>query len=123
MPRPRHFDLEELCAAWESGRFTTAPQVMEFLGIPDDYRRSVQATIRRFYGRRPRSAAKAMRNDAVKRAVINHLVDEFHLRRDYCSICQKYCGTDVYLRQLDHIGEKLGSVVVVGKCCKRAGDY
>lgn len=122
MPRYRGYDLDELRAAWESGRFTTAPEAMEYLGIDQKHLRGVQATIRRFYGRRPKSAVKTIRNDAVKRAVINHLVEAHHLRRDYCAICQKYCGTDVYLRQLDHIGEKLGSVVVVGKCCKRAGD-
>jgi len=34
MPRSRGYDLDELRAAWDSGRFTTANEVMEYLGIP-----------------------------------------------------------------------------------------
>lgn len=123
MPRYRGYDLDELRAAWESGRFNTATEVMEYLGIDGRHLRGVQATIRRYYGRRPRRAADSIREDPIKRAVINHLVEVNHLRRDYCGICQTYCGSEVYLRQLNHMDERLDSVVVVGKCCKRSGDY
>jgi len=119
MPRSRGYDLDELRAAWDSGRFTTANEVMEYLGIPAEHLRGVQSTIHRLYGRRPKAARH--RGDWLKVAVINSLVSTCHLRRDYCSICQKYCGTDVYLRQLGR-DDELGSVVIVGKCCKRAGD-
>lgn len=121
MPRYRGYNLDELRAAWESGNFSTAPEVMEFLGIPDEHRRGVQATIRKFYGRRPKAAGASLRTDLLKRAVLKYLVDVCGLRRDYCSICQTYCGSDVYLRQLGR-DDELGSVVIVGKCCKRAGD-
>jgi hypothetical protein len=123
MPRPRGYDLDELRAAWESSRFTTASEVMEFLGIDQAHARSVRANIRKYYGRRPRAAAQSIREDAIKRAVINHLVEAYHLRRDYCSQCQTYCGTDVYVRQLGHMEDKLDSCVIIGKCCKRSGDY
>lgn len=123
MPRPAGFDKEELIAFWERGDYQYAHEVMEVLGIPEEHLRAVQATIRRHFGRRPRRAADSIREDWLKRAVINHLVEVFNLRRDYCSICQKYCGFDVYVRQLRHMDEKLESCVLVGKCCKRSGDY
>lgn len=123
MPRYRGYDPKELSAYWETENYQTAPEVMEAMGIDMSHLRGVQAFIRRTYGRRPRRAADSIREDWIKRAVINHLVEAYHLRRDYCSICQQYCGTDVYVRQLRHLEDRLESVVVVGKCCKRAGDY
>lgn len=122
MPRYRGYDLDELRAAWESGRFQTAPEVMDYLGIDQAHMRGVQAAIRRYYGRRPKRAADSLRTDWLKRAAITQLVEVCHLRRDYCSACLSYCGTDVYLRQLGR-EDRLESVVIIGKCCKRAGDY
>lgn len=120
MPRPRGYDLQELQAAWESDNFTTAPEVMEFLGIPAEHLRGVQAQIRRLYGRRPKAASK-LRQDVLRRRVVRYLVDQCGLRSDYCFQCQTYAGTDTYLRELRQ-GDDLGSLVFVCKRCKRAGD-
>lgn len=122
MPRYRGYDIIELRAFWETGNYQSAPEVMEAMGIDRKHLRGVQATILKLYGRRPTSAARAMREDWLKRAVVKSIVAAHDLRGDYCAICQKYCGSDVYLRQLSFDGD-LTSVVVVGKCCKRAGDY
>lgn len=129
MPRPAHYDVDEARALWEAGetpdgkKIKNAKDLWEALDVPEEALRSVQAMVRRYYGRRPPAAARTYRDDWLKAAVINHQVSEYGLRRDYCGACQSYCGSHVYLRQLNHMDGQLNSVIVVGKCCKRAGDY
>lgn len=85
--------------------------------------RQIQRIVTQSLGRRPRRAATSIRENWLKRAVINYLVEAIHLRSDYCSQCQSYCGTDVYVRQLNHFEDKLDGVAIIGKCCKRPGDF
>ncbi|MEV0360113.1 hypothetical protein AB0H71_29045 [Nocardia sp. NPDC050697] len=118
MPRPLGFDRDELRAAWQSGNFQTADAVMDFLGIDQRYRRSVQDNIRREFGPRPRRPEK--RGDWLREAVLNWMqASGLDLR--YCYQCNRRFGHEPYLRTLRHEG-RLEDVVVVCNRCKRVGD-
>ena len=116
MPR-RHYDLDEVLALAESGKY--ASEIIEELGLTVT-ERAIQKTVNKYLGPRPKRAP-ALVGDPLRRRVVAWMI-ESGLDEHYCGECEKWSAWPCSIRELRK-DDDLGSLGFVCRNCVRPGDF
>lgn len=117
MPR-RHYDLDELLAFMQRDDNPSAADAVEFFGL-DVTPRAIQKAVNKYLGSRPTRPA---RRDSIRDRVVAHMVNANFLDPHVCYGCGRWRAAEPYIRALRQ-DDSLDSLVFVGGCCRRAGDF